>query len=83
MSTAQGVGTSVNVKSPPEVWGRPGVGLEIDRCIRIRRVFTGIRHGYNDCTKLTTYHEVNGFCHGGSHLGQKKVSEASFTCCLL
>jgi len=29
------VGTSVNVKSPPEVWGRPGVGLEIDRCIRV------------------------------------------------
>ena len=33
MSNAPGVGTSVNVKSPPEVWGRPGVGLEIDRCI--------------------------------------------------
>ena len=25
-ATAPGVGTSVNVKSPPEVWGRPGVG---------------------------------------------------------
>ena len=27
-----GVGTSVNVKSLPGVWGRPGVGLEIDKC---------------------------------------------------
>ena len=26
MSNAPGVGTSVNVKSPPEVWGRPGWG---------------------------------------------------------
>ena len=26
MSNAPGVGTSVNVKSPPEVLGRPGVG---------------------------------------------------------
>ena len=33
MSNAPGVGTSINVKSPPEVWGRPGVGVEIDRCI--------------------------------------------------
>ena len=26
MSTTLGVGTSVNVKSPPEVWGRLGGG---------------------------------------------------------
>ena len=35
MSTAPGVGTSVNVKSPPGVWGRLGVGHEIDKCIMI------------------------------------------------
>ena len=33
MSTAPGEGTSVNVKSPPGVWGHPGMGLEIDKCI--------------------------------------------------
>ena len=35
MSTAPGVGTSVNVKSPPGVWGRleVGVGLKIDKFI--------------------------------------------------
>ena len=33
MLTAPGVGTNVNVKSPPGVWGCPGVGLEIDKCI--------------------------------------------------
>ena len=30
--------------------------------------------------KLTTSHEVNDFRHGGCHLRQKKVTEASFTC---
>jgi len=39
MSNAPGVGTSVNVKSQPEVWGRPGVGLEIDRCIKMMLIF--------------------------------------------
>jgi len=34
MSTAPGMGTSVNVKSPLGVWGCPGVGLEIDKCIK-------------------------------------------------
>jgi len=43
-------------------------------------VVFAIRHGYNDCRKLTTCHEVNDFLHGGSHLGQRK---ASFTCRLL
>ena len=38
--------------------------------------------GYNDSKKLTTSHEVNDFRHGGCHLRQKKVTEASFTCCL-
>ena len=33
--------------------------------------------------KLTTCHEVNDFCQGGCHFGQLKVTEASFTCCLL
>ena len=36
----------------------------------------------NDSKKLTAYHEVNDFCHGGCHLRQKKASEANFTCCL-
>jgi len=44
-------------------------------------VCTGIRHGYNDCKKLTTCHEVNDFRHQGSHLGQKKVTEATVVLC--
>jgi len=49
-------------------------------CFRISHVCTRIRHGYNDSKKLTTCHKVNDFCHGGCHLRQKKLTEASFTC---
>jgi len=33
MSIAPGVGTRSDVKSPLQVWGSPGVGHEIDKCI--------------------------------------------------
>ena len=55
MSNAPGVGTSVNVKSPPEVWGRlgVGVGLEIDRCI-----MASVWDIWTESIASATYHTI-------------------------